>query len=54
MSAPRALAAGALSCGKTRQSLLPYTCIERLKLRPPDDRAPVERVEMQPIICAGL
>jgi len=43
-----------LSCTKTRQGLLPYTCIERVDLVPAHGHASVEGIEVAPIMCAGL
>jgi len=50
---PRSVA-GAVTCSKTRQSLLPYTCIERVDLRPRDEHLAAEKVEVQQIMCAGF
>jgi hypothetical protein len=50
---PRSVA-GAVTCGKTRQSLLPYTCIERVDLRPRDEQLAADKVEVKQILCAGL
>lgn len=47
-------AAPATTCTKTRQSLLPYTCIERVNLIPAVGLATVERVDIPKIACAGL
>lgn len=42
------------SCSKTRQRLLPSTCIERVNLYGAALHAKVERVEVSKIVCAGL
>jgi hypothetical protein len=47
-------AAPAITCTKTRQSLLPYTCIERVNLVPAAGLGTVERVDIPKIACAGL
>jgi hypothetical protein len=46
--------AGAVTCTRTRQRLLPSTCIERVNLAPPDPAAKAERIDVEPILCAGL
>jgi hypothetical protein len=46
--------AGALTCTKTRQRLLPSTCIERVNVAPPDPAAKAERIDIEPIVCAGF
>lgn len=47
-------AAPATTCTKTRQSLLPYTCLERVNLVPAIGLASVELVDIPKIACAGL
>jgi hypothetical protein len=47
-------AAPAITCTKTRQSLLPYTCIERVNLFLIGMPAQVDHVEVPKIMCAGL
>lgn len=42
------------TCTKTRQGILPYTCIERVNLMPASKQTGVERVDMPQIMCAGL
>jgi hypothetical protein len=42
------------TCTRTRQSLLPYTCIERVNLVPATEKPGVERLDIPQIVCAGL
>jgi hypothetical protein len=44
--------ASAVDCSRMRQSVLPYTCIERVLLRSREGR--VGSVEVPKIACAGL
>ena len=46
--------APAVSCTRTRQSLLPYTCIERVNLVPAMETQSIDSVQVPPIVCAGL
>lgn len=46
--------APATTCTRDRQSLLPYTCIERINLFPREDGTTIARVEVPQIMCAGL
>ncbi|RQP24564.1 hypothetical protein DZC73_14885 [Albitalea terrae] len=45
-------AAPAASCARTRQSVLPYSCIERVLLQSSEGR--VTSVEVPKIACAGF
>jgi hypothetical protein len=47
-------AAPSTTCMRTRQSLLPYTCIERVNLVPDGEQPRVKRVDIPQIMCAGL
>jgi hypothetical protein len=47
-------AAPLTTCTRTRQSLLPYTCIERVNLVPAGVPSGVERVDIPQIMCAGF
>ena len=47
-------AAPSTTCTKTRQGILPYTCIERVNLIPASKQTGVERVDIPQIMCAGL
>jgi len=47
-------AAPATTCTKTRQNLLPYSCIERVNVFPADEKIRVERIQVPEILCAGL
>jgi len=42
------------TCSKTRQRLLPSTCIERVNLHASDNPPKVGHVEVRKIVCAGL
>ncbi|HEX8606671.1 MAG TPA: hypothetical protein VF774_28775 [Pseudoduganella sp.] len=42
------------TCAKTRQRLLPSTCIERVNLVVAPGTDVLESVEVQPIVCAGF
>ena len=44
----------AKTCTKTRQSLLPYTCVERVNVKPSADARGGSAIEVRPIVCAGL
>jgi hypothetical protein len=46
--------APAITCVKTRQNLLPYTCIERVNLTPSQAPMTLDRVDTPPIACAGF
>lgn len=46
--------APATTCTRDRQSLLPYTCVERINLTAREDRSIIARVEVPQIMCAGL
>jgi hypothetical protein len=46
--------APAITCAKTQQSVLPYTCIERVTLMSSNCPARVERIAIPPIACAGF
>jgi hypothetical protein len=48
------VAAPEISCSRGRQSLLPYTCIQRVNLKTDTDRATVIEVTSKPIVCTGL
>jgi hypothetical protein len=50
---PRA-AAPEITCGRDRQSLLPYVCIQRVNLATDPERTTVTAVTPKPIACAGL
>jgi hypothetical protein len=43
-----------VSCTKNRQSILPYSCFERVNLATDIERRTVTGVTAQPIGCAGL
>lgn len=43
-----------LTCSKTRQSMAPHTCIERVNLITAPDPSRVGAVEVPKIACAGL
>jgi hypothetical protein len=43
-----------LTCSKTRQSIAPYTCVERVNLNAAPDPSRVGAVEVPKIACAGL
>ena len=47
-------AAPATTCTRTRQSVLPYTCIERVILMPISEKPGVGRVDVPKIMCTGL
>ncbi len=47
-------AAPEISCTRSKQSLLPYACIQRVNLMTDSDRTMVVTVTPKPIICAGL
>ncbi|MCS0660700.1 hypothetical protein [Massilia terrae] len=42
------------TCAKTRQRLLPSTCIERINLYSSVNSVKVEQIEVPQIVCAGL
>jgi hypothetical protein len=42
------------TCAKTRQRLIPSTCIERVNLYTSGNSAIVERIEVPHIVCAGF
>lgn len=44
----------ASTCGRTRQRLLPSTCIERVNLVVAPGTDALERVAVPPIVCAGF
>lgn len=46
------VAAPAISCTRTRQSFIPYTCIERINIYRTGDV--VSSVKIPQIMCAGL
>ncbi len=46
--------APATTCTRDRQSLLPYSCVERIDLYPREDKTTIVRVEVPTIMCAGL
>lgn len=46
--------APATTCTRNRQSLLPYTCVERVNLTQKGQSAVVKEVEIPPIVCGGL
>lgn len=47
-------AVATVSCTRLRQSLLPYTCIERIQLQPDAEKKIVDTVKVPAIACAGL
>jgi hypothetical protein len=46
--------APAITCTRTRQSLLPSTCIERVNLTPDSAIHAVAKVAIAPVMCAGF
>ena len=50
---PRA-SSPAISCTRIRQSLLPYTCVERVNLVPNKEMTVVGFVAVPQVVCAGL
>ncbi len=46
--------APATTCTRDRQSILPYTCVERIDFFPTEDKTTVARVDVKQIMCAGL
>jgi hypothetical protein len=48
------VAAPAVTCSRSRQSLLPYACIQRLNLMTDADRKTIVEIIPKPIGCAGL
>lgn len=47
-------ASPAITCTRTRQNLLPYTCIERINLVPNAEITSVGTIAVAPIVCAGF
>jgi hypothetical protein len=47
-------ASPAITCTRTRQSVLPYTCIERINLMPNTEITSVIAIAVAPIVCAGF
>lgn len=48
-------ASATVTCTKTRQSLLPTTCIERVNLKPgAQPGSSLAAIDVPPIVCAGL
>jgi len=43
-----------VTCTRSRQSVLPYTCIQRVNLSTDANRETVTTVNPRPIACAGL
>jgi hypothetical protein len=43
-----------VTCTRSRQSLLPYACIQRVNLMTDSSRTTVTTVTPMPIACAGL
>jgi len=41
-------------CSRVRQSLLPYSCVERVRLHWAEQTQRVTRIEIPDIVCAGL
>jgi hypothetical protein len=46
--------APATTCTRTKQSLLPYSCIERINFFPAEDQITIARVDVEKVVCAGL
>jgi len=47
-------AAAEVSCTRSRESLLPYACVQRVNLMTDSNRTTVATVTPMPIACAGL
>jgi hypothetical protein len=43
-----------ITCARLRQRLLPSSCVERVNLQPDDQESVLNRVDVPPIVCAGL
>ena len=43
-----------ITCIRSRQSLLPYACVQRVNLSTDSDGTAVTAVIPRPIVCAGL
>jgi hypothetical protein len=43
-----------ITCTRTKQNILPYSCIQRVNLSPDPERDSVAAVTPEPIVCAGL
>jgi hypothetical protein len=41
-------------CGRLRQSLMPYSCVERIKLHSSGTPAVVDEIDVPKIACTGL
>jgi len=43
-----------VTCSRMRQRLLPSTCVERVNLYASSKTAAVDKIEVEPIACAGF